>query len=180
MKVLNMGKKYLIFLIALSALIGLSFWNINMGVKAVYTIRNSVKEMIFILPPVFILLGLLDVWVPRETMMKFMGEGSGLKGALLAFVLGSAAAGPLYVVFPVASSFMKKGVKFFNILILVGAWSTTKFPMLMFEYTSMGASFFLTRLSMNIPIIIIIAIIINKFLGKEEINKIYEKAEELG
>lgn len=151
-----------------------------MGVKAVYTIRNSVKEMIFILPPVFILLGLLDVWVPRETMMKFMGEGSGLKGALLAFVLGSAAAGPLYVVFPVASSFMKKGVKFFNILILVGAWSTTKFPMLMFEYTSMGASFFLTRLSMNIPIIIIIAIIINKFLGKEEINKIYEKAEELG
>ncbi len=29
-------------------------------------------------------------------------------------------------------------------------------------------------------IIIIIAIIINKFLGKAEIDKIYEKAEELG
>lgn len=180
MKMLKLAKKYMIFLIALSALIGLSLWNINMGVKAVYTIKNSVKEMIFILPPVFILLGLLDVWVPRETMVKFMGEDSGLKGALLAFILGSAAAGPLYVVFPVAASFMKKGVKFFNILVLVGAWSTTKFPMLMFEYTSMGAPFFLTRLSMNIPIIVFIALIINKFLGKEEIDGIYEKAEELG
>ncbi len=165
---------------ALTTLVFLLIWNIDMGTKAVHTIKNNTKEMLSFLPPVFILLGLMDVWVPRETMVKYMGEGSGIKGALLAFILGSAAAGPLYVVFPVAASFMKKDVKFFNILILIGAWSTTKFPMLMFEYTSMGTRFFLTRLFLNIPIILIIAVVIDMFLGKEEIKDIYKKAEELG
>ena len=173
-------RKYSILLVSLLALVIIFLWNKPMGLKAIFTIRSSVKEMLLILPPVFILLGLLDVWVPRDTMVKFMGEGSGIIGGILAFMLGSAAAGPLYVVFPVAAAFLKKDVKFFNILILIGAWSTTKFPMLMFEYTSMGQQFTLTRLSMNIPIIIFIAFIINKFLGEKEIEKIYERSNQLG
>ena len=173
-------RKYSILLVSLLALVIIFLWNKPMGLKAIFTIRSSVKEMLLILPPVFILLGLLDVWVPRDTMVKFMGEGSGIIGGILAFMLGSAAAGPLYVVFPVAAAFLKKDVKFFNILILIGAWSSTKFPMLMFEYTSMGQQFTLTRLSMNIPIIIFIAFIINKFLGEKEIEKIYERSNQLG
>ena len=134
--------------------------------------------MILILPPVFILLGLLDVWVPREMMVKYMGEGSGLKGVLLAFILGSAAAGPLYVVFPVAIAFMKKGVKFSNILVLIGAWSTTKIPMLMFELNSLGASFMLTRLALNIPVILIITVIMGRMLPAAEVERIYNQAKE--
>lgn len=135
--------------------------------------------MLFILPPVFILLGLLDVWVPRDTMVKFMGQGSGLKGFLLAFFLGSAAAGPLYVVFPIAAAFMKKDVSFFNIMILIGAWSTTKIPMLLFEYGALGPRFTLTRLAMNIPIIIIIAIAMKTLLSDSEVEAIYNTAKEL-
>ena len=78
--------------------------------------------MALIIPPIFVLLGLLDVWVPRDTMVKYMGEDSGLKGIILSFVIGSAAAGPLYAAFPVAAVFMRKGVKFTNVLIFIGAW----------------------------------------------------------
>lgn len=171
-------KKYLIFIIALAG-IGASFiWNNDVGMKAVNTLKSSAKEMILILPPVFILLGLLDVWVPRDTMVKYMGEKSGLLGALLAFLLGSAAAGPLYVVFPIAAAFMKKDAKFSNILILIGAWSTTKIPMLLFESSSLGLKFMLVRLVMNIPIILIITFVINRLLTKEEIDAIYKLAKE--
>ncbi len=103
----------------------------------------SLKEMILILPPIFVLLGLLDVWVPRETMIRFLGEGSGLKGILIAITLGSAAAGPLYGAFPVAVVLMKKG-PISNILLFIGAWSTTKIPMLLFEISSMGQKFAMT------------------------------------
>jgi hypothetical protein len=82
--------------------------------------------MLSVLPPIFILLGLLDVWVDRATMMKFTGKGSGLKGVLIAFLLGSAAAGPLYAAFPVAGVMLKKGSSLFNVFIFIGAWSTTK------------------------------------------------------
>lgn len=172
-------KKYLIFITA-SILISLTFiWNKDIGLKAIDTVKFSFKEMIMVLPPIFILLGLLDVWVPKDTMVKFMGEGSGLIGILLSFLLGSAAAGPLYGAFPVAAVFMKKGVKFTNILIFIGAWSTTKLPMLLFEIASMGSKFALTRLLINIPGILLIAYIVNKSLSENEIKEIYEKASEL-
>ncbi len=170
-------KKYLVFIFA-SIIIGLAFlWNKEIGLKAIDTVRFSFKEMMMVLPPIFILLGLLDVWVPKDTMVKFMGEDSGLLGVLLAFLLGSAAAGPLYGAFPVAAVFMKKGVKFTNILILIGAWSTTKIPMFLFELTSLGPKFAFTRLLINIPIIIMIAFIINKSLNEKEVKEIYALAE---
>ncbi|MGI6433646.1 MAG: permease [Sphaerochaetaceae bacterium] len=172
-------KSYGLFIVAL-VLVGITYGlSKEAGIEAVHTIGKSSKEMLLILPPVFILLGLLDVWVPRETMIRFMGEGSGLLGVVLAFLLGSAAAGPLYVVFPIAVAFMKKDVKFFNILVLIGAWSTTKFPMIMFELGALGPRFALTRLALNVPIILIMAWIIDAVLSKTEIEKIYGLAKEL-
>lgn len=164
------------FLISLLALIIVYFINAEIATKAAGTIVNSSKEMMYILPPVFVLLGLLDVWVPRDTMVKFMGEDSGFLGGILAFVLGSAAAGPLYVVFPIAAAFMKKGAKFTNILILIGAWSTTKIPMLLFEFSSLGARFTLTRLALNVPIIFFMTFVINMAFNKEEKAAVIERA----
>ncbi|MGC6173981.1 permease [Lacrimispora sp. 38-1] len=157
----------------------LTMINHKLGFKALTISANSFKEMLLVIPPVFVLLGLLDVWVPRETMVKYMGEGSGLKGVILSIILGSAAAGPLYGAFPVAAVFMKKGVKFMNILIFIGAWSTTKIPMFLFEIASLGTKFAVTRLLIDIPGIILIAFIISKFVSKKEVEELYAKAENL-
>ena len=108
-----------------------------------------------------------------------MGEGSGLKGILLAFLIGSAAAGPLYGAFPVAAVFMKKGVSFFNILIFIGAWSTTKIPMLLYEISSLGLDFALARLLIDIPGIILIALVLSRTVSPQERRKIYENAEHI-
>lgn len=172
-------KRYLVFLIVFVAMILLTLFQRKLGLNAFRITANSIKEMLLVIPPIFILLGLLDIWVPKETMVKYMGEGSGLKGILLAIFIGSAAAGPLYGAFPVAAVFMKKGVKFMNILIFIGAWSTTKIPMLLFEIAALGSKFALTRLLIDIPGIIIIAFIISKLVSKKEIDKLYEKAKEI-
>ena len=119
-------------------------------------------------------------WVPRETMIKYMGEGSGVKGIVLSILLGSAAAGPLYGAFPVAAVFMKKGVKFSNVLIFIGAWSTTKIPMLLFETAALGLKFALTRLLIDIPGIILIAYILGSLISEREAKEIYQKVACLG
>ncbi|MFZ7133151.1 MAG: permease [Eubacteriales bacterium] len=170
-------KKYRLFLMTSVGVGILTLLNYSLGMQALSITAFSLKEMLLVIPPVFILLGLLDIWVPKETMVNYMGEGSGLKGILLAFFIGSAAAGPLYGAFPVAAVFMKKGVKFSNIMIFIGAWSTTKIPMLLFEITSLGIRFAITRLVINIPGIIIIAWTLSKFMSKEEVLHIYENAE---
>jgi len=66
--------------------------------------------------------------------IKLMGEKSGFIGVTLAFFLGSAATGPLYAAFPVAGVLLKKGSKFSNVIIFIGAWSTTKIPMLLLSH----------------------------------------------
>lgn len=141
----------------------------NLSTQKTY---SSFMEMIMVLPPVFILLGLLDVWVKRETMVKMMGKDSGITGILLAFFLGSAAAGPLYAAFPVALTLLRKGSSFRNVLILIGAWSTTKIPLLLFEASSMGLTFTLIRFSLNIIGILGIAWISEKVLGHKELEEI--------
>ena len=62
---------------------------------------------------------------------------------------------------------MRKGAKFSNVLIFIGAWSTTKIPMFMFEISSLGARFAVTRLIMDIIGILIIAYTINRMVSQE-------------
>jgi len=148
--------------------------------KASEILSFQTKTLLLVIPPIFVLLGLLDVWVPRERMIRFMGEGSGLKGVVLAFLLGSFAAGPLYGAFPVAAVLMKKGASFTNILIFIGAWSTTKIPMLLFENSALGIRFTLARLIIDIVGIIVIAMAIKALLPKAEVEALYRQAEKLG
>jgi uncharacterized membrane protein YraQ (UPF0718 family) len=147
--------------------------------KALQTMAYQTKTMLLVIPPIFILLGLLDVWVPREKMIRYMGKNSGAKGSVLAFLLGSFAAGPLYGAFPVAAVLMKKGASFFNILIFIGAWSTTKIPMLLFEMSALGKRFALSRLAIDIVGIIIIARTMQALLPRKEVERIYAEAEKM-
>jgi len=137
----------------------------------------SLQEMLFVIPPVFVLMGILDVFVEREKVMKWLGHGSGFKGTALAFLMGSMAAGPLYGAFPVAAVFLKKGVSFFNILIFLGAWSTTKIPMLLFEAVSLGKTFTLSRLILDVAGIFLMSVLISRLVKEKEIEKIRQGAE---
>lgn len=174
----NFLKQYLFFIITLVLLGILFIFKFDAGLKATNVVVYSFKEMLLVLPPIFILIGLLDVWVSKETMIKLMGEGSGFKGIILAFLIGTVAAGPLYAGFPVAIILMKKHVKFFNIIIFIGAWSTTKLPMLLYEMTALGVKFALIRLALNIFVIIIIAYVMGILIKKDEVSAMYKKAED--
>ena len=170
--------RYLLLIVA-AVLLGVLFMiNIDLGKKAVTSVGYGLREVAIVLPPIFILLGLIDVWVSRERMMRFMGPGSGIKGVVIAIIMGSVAAGPLYAAFPIAAMLLKKGARLTNILVFIGAWSTTKIPMLLFEISALGARFALLRLLIAIPGIVIIAYAIYFLLSKREICDVHKKMEE--
>ena len=150
-------KRYRMFLVLSGASIALTLLAPDIGWTALAITKENTLEMLSFLPPIFILLGLLDVWIDRETMMKYMGNGSGMRGGLLAFILGSAAAGPLYAAFPMAGVLLKKGASLFNVFLFIGAWATTKIPLIMFETATLGFRFMMLRLTCNIIGIIVIA-----------------------
>lgn len=175
-KALNLVKRYRIFLLLAVLNITILIFFPQVGTKSVQLTWSNLLEMLSILPPIFILLGLLDVWVKRETMIKYMGCNSGLIGVLIAFFLGSAAAGPLYAAFPVAGVLLKKGSKLSNVFIMLGAWSTTKIPLILFEASALGFKFMLLRLGLDIVGIAFISYFTEKMLSKGEKEVIYQKA----
>lgn len=174
----NFVKRYRFFLILLIINISLLFISPEIGKKSFSITYDNLLEMLGVIPPISILLGVLDVWLKKETMIKYMGKGSGVEGVLLSFIIGATAAGPLYAAFPVAGVLLRKGTSIFNVLIFIGAWSTMKIPLLIFESTALGYSFAMLRLGLNIVGIPVIAFIISVFLNDRDRREIYTLAED--
>jgi len=172
-------KSYIFFIITVLLLGVLFIFKYDAGLKAVDVVVYSFKEILLALPPIFILIGLLDVWISKETMIKLMGEDSGFKGIALSFFIGIMTIGPLYSVWPIAIVFMKKHVKFSNIIILIGASAAIRIPMFLFEISSLGYKFALVRLVLNILVVILIAYTMGILIKKDEIAALYKKAETL-
>lgn len=151
----NFVKRYRFFLILLVINISLLFISPEIGKKSFSITYDNLLEMLGVIPPIFILLGVL-----------------------LSFIIGATAAGPLYAAFPVAGVLLRKGTSIFNVLIFIGAWSTMKVPLLIFESTALGYSFSMLRLGLNIVGIPVIAFIISVFLKEKDKEEIYSLAQE--
>lgn len=164
---MSVVKRYKYFLMLLAVNVAVYVIWPDIGTSAAAITYANLLEMLAVIPPIFILLGLLDIWVDKQTMMKYTGAGSGMKGVLLSFVLGSAAAGPLYAAFPVGELMLKKGSSLFNVFIFIGAWATTKIPLLTFEIASLGFEFTLIRLVVNIFGVVAVAWFIDRIFGAE-------------
>ena len=162
-------KKYraaILFLV----LIGLmEFFKKNLGIKALTITGSYLTEMLSIIPPIFVLVGLLDVWVPRKIVENHVGPESGFKGMLISLLAGSAAAGPLYGAFPVGETMLKKGCSVKNLVIFLSSWAAIKIPMIMMETNFLGWKFALVRFALTVPMIFIIGILTEKFINAESI-----------
>ncbi|MBN2220670.1 MAG: permease [Vallitaleaceae bacterium] len=182
------SKMFYIALLLLIALIILDVLHIEVGtvksgtsdsltMSALQSTLFQFASMLKVVPPIFLLIGLLDTWVPRETMIRLMGEKSGALGLFIAFFLGTMAAGPLIAAFPVAQVMLKKGARYSNVLFFLAIWSSAKLPILMYQAATMGLKFTLVS---NVTLMIFYifgSFLIEKLLSHEEKQKIYALAE---
>lgn len=169
-------KTYRWSLLLLAAIGGLFLYDHVIGINALTTAAMNIKEMLLLIPPIFVIMGLLDVWIPREVLTRHMGDGSGARGLLISFLLGTAA-GPLYVAFPIGVLLLKKGAKLSNVIFFLGVWSSTKLPVLLFEIASIGLNFTLIHVGVSLPLYLLIAYLIEKTESKEATAALIQKAE---
>lgn len=172
-------KRYSFFIFMVVITLFIFILDKNIGVKTLSSAQSSFLQMLGILPPIMLLLGLMDVWVPREVLMKYMGDNSGVIGVLLAMLIGSLAAGPMYAAFPFTAVLMKKGAKFSNIIIFMNAWCVTKISTLLFEVSALGFKFTFIRLLINIPGVILMGIIIQYLMNDKDLKSIYSKSNNI-
>jgi uncharacterized membrane protein YraQ (UPF0718 family) len=158
---------YRLFLIVMAANAALVFWQPATARLSALNSAAFMLEVVSIVPPVMVLMGLLDVWVPRRLVEAHLGPDSGMIGAGVAILLGTAAAGPIYAAFPVAVSLRKKGARLANVVIFLGTWATIKIPMILMESSFIGLRFALLRLSFTVPCILLSGYLMERLMPQE-------------
>ncbi len=162
-------KKYPFLFSILVAYIILFIVNAQTGMTAIANTGYYLKEMLIIMPVVFLLTALIDAWIPKDLIMKALGEKSGLKGSFIAIGLGSISAGPIYAAFPVAKTLLNKGASISNIVVILSAWAVIKIPMLANEAKFLSPKFMIIRWILTVIGIIIMGYVVAKFVKREDI-----------
>jgi len=170
-------KQYKWLIASLLMILVLLVVNPPQGQAAVKFTFNNLKSVSMVLPPIFILIGLMDVWIPKETMVKFMGHKSGILGATIAIFIGAMGAGPLYVAFPVAALLLKKGARLAYVFLVLGAWTSVKLPIFMFEWASFGPTFTMVHVVSSLTVYIAGSFLLEKLLSDETKSMILERVE---
>ncbi|RKY09048.1 MAG: hypothetical protein DRP66_03150 [Planctomycetota bacterium] len=124
-------------------------------------------DLIKVLPFAFVLIGLFEVWVDRQTVERHLGAESGAGGYLWAIVLSGITVGGVFVAFPVAHSLHKKGAALGVIFTYIGASAVCRIPMNLFELSFMGPKFTAIRLAVSLPLVILSSAMLGRYLEKQ-------------
>ena len=152
---------YGIFLVFL-AFLGISrLINFDLGVSMGENFLIFARDMILILPPAFIIIGLFEIWVKKETIEKHFGNSSGLKRHIYAILLAATTVGGTFVAFPVANSLYHKGADYSSIFTYITSASLVMIPMSVMEASIIGLEFTLLRIGLSLPLVVISSIVLN-------------------
>jgi len=157
-------KKFIPFIIFLFFVIFSQIFDFEIGQSIFTNFRNFTLSMLKILPAAFILIGLFEVWIKRETIEKHLGEDSNWRGYFWAILLSTTTIGGIYISFPIAAVLYKKGAKLSIIFTYIGAAAVCRVPMTIFEASFLGVKFTLIRLFISLPLIIISSLMLEKIM----------------
>jgi hypothetical protein len=108
----------------------------------------------------FALAGIVQVLIPNEYIAKMLGEGSGLKGILIATVAGALAPGGPYINIPLVASFYNSGASIGPLAAFLTAWGIIPINRtLVYEIPLLGTHFALARYASSILFPFVIGVI---------------------
>lgn len=179
MKIVKKAKENIFLIVVAVAYILMFVIKPNMGVTSIKNSAYYIKEMLMIMPVIFVLTALLDTWVAKEKITKYLGKEAKVKGIILSFVLGSISAGPIYAAFPMCVMLHKKGASVRNLVIILSSWAVIKVPMLLNEVKFLGVRFMAIRWVLTVIAILVFSWITAKIVKDEDIVQKEEKTSGL-
>jgi uncharacterized membrane protein YraQ (UPF0718 family) len=177
MNIARILKANKVLVVAIVAYIITAFLNGGIALKALSITGGFLKEMLSILPAVFVLSALISAWVSRDVIMRYFGKKSGVRGHMASVIMGSISAGPIYAAFPLTQSLLQKGASIANTIIIISSWAVIKLPMLFVEAKFFGFKFTITRYLLTLPAILIMGLVGERVLDRKEVLKVGEKLE---
>jgi len=130
-------------------------------------IRKGISMFIKLLPVLLLMLALVSVvlfLIPNDTLVQYMGEGSGLKGWLTAAFLGSVALIPGFIAYPICGILLKSGVAYSVIAVFITTLMMTGFITLPLEAKFFGWRTSIIRNTFSLVAALFIGLLMSFFL----------------
>ncbi|MDP6142372.1 MAG: permease [Dehalococcoidales bacterium] len=109
----------------------------------------------------FIVAGIIPLLVPTETISKWVGAESGLRGILIGSAMGGLTPGGPFVSLPIAAGFLRTGASIGTMVAFMTGWSLLAVSRLPMEVGLMGWKFTAIRLATILFFPIIAGLIAN-------------------
>ncbi len=161
-------KKNKLFTLVILIYVYLLIFNTDQAITSFNNSLYYLKEMLLVMPVVIVFTILISAWIPQKVIANHLGTSSGMKGNMLAIIIGMFSTGPIYAAFPIAYIIKKKGGSIENIVIILSAWAVIKVPMLFNEVRFLGFDFMIVRWVLTIIAIIIMGKLTQLLVNKKE------------
>ncbi|MBW1982302.1 MAG: permease [Deltaproteobacteria bacterium] len=148
-----------IIMAVLAAILGAIAFQRDPGLP-IQALRSGGALLVRILPILilaFFVAGLMEVLLPKEVLVRWVGAESGLKGLFVGTFLGLLTPGGPLVQFPIVAAMFKAGVSIGPLIAYLSAWALLSINrVIVFEIPILGLHLTATRLicSLVFPVII--------------------------
>ncbi|MDY6910866.1 MAG: permease [Chloroflexota bacterium] len=109
--------------------------------------KDLLIQVVPLLLLAFIVAGMVQVLLPHETIAKWVGTESGLRGIMIGTLAGSITPGGPYVTLPIAAGIWQAGAGIGTMVAFVTSWSLWAVMRLPMEIGIMGWEFTLVRIA---------------------------------
>jgi uncharacterized membrane protein YraQ (UPF0718 family) len=113
-----------------------------------------------------IIAGMIQVLIPREFIIRYLGAESGFKGIMIGCVAGALTPGGPFVSFPIVASIWKSGAGIGTVVAFVTAWSLWAVGRLPYEISLISPKFALIRFASTLIFPPLAGIIAQTFFSK--------------
>ena len=110
-----------------------------------------------------VLAAVIQVWLPREGLRKWFGEGRGLSGLIIASLIGSVTVGGPFASFPLVAALASSGVEMGVLVAFLTGWSLIGLQrIIVWEWPLMGTDFVILRLVSCIALPVVAGLLMRK------------------
>ena len=153
-------------LVSTILLYGLAFLsNPERAQQALIGSAVSFSSVLLLIVAVFSLVGLLQIWISRDVIVRLLGREGGIKSLLIAALCGTLLIGPAYIIFPLLMEIQKHGARWAVITIVLTSYAV-KLQMIPIEVEFLGWPFALGRALVTIALAIPIGLLVEAMMEK--------------
>lgn len=140
--------------------------------KSLLALKRGIILLLRMLPIflcVVLFSSFIAIFLSPKTIQKYMGKQSGLKGVIIAALLGTIIVGPLWVLFPLFGTLLKKGARISVVGAMIGTFAI-KTPWIPYAASFLGWPFIIITVILTLIYAILEGLLMEKILNGENSN----------